>query len=223
MNVLVVAPHPDDESIGCGGILRQHANRSDRVVVVFLTSGELALKKLRKETAWRVREAEAQAAAEVLGVSHTDFLRGPDWFLSDHIDPAASALRNVLERERADLVFLPHPQDAHPDHRSATEIYRRAVESMDGYAPSIHGYEVWTPMSQYKYLVDITETMREKLRAIRCFRSQLESFRYDHAVRGLNRYRGALHSDCRYAEVFQDLASTFNTTARTQSLAGQER
>jgi LmbE family N-acetylglucosaminyl deacetylase len=223
MNVLVVAPHPDDESIGCGGILRQYANRLDRVVVVFLTSGELALKHLPRETAWRVREAEAQAAAEVLGVSHIDFVRGPDWFLSDHLDPAASALRNVLERERADLIFLPHPHDAHPDHRAATEVYRRAVERMDGSAPAIHGYEIWTPMSQYKYLVDITDTMHEKLRAIRSYTSQLESFRYDHAVRGLNRYRGALQSDCRYAEVFQDLTSTFDTTARTESMAGQKR
>jgi LmbE family N-acetylglucosaminyl deacetylase len=220
MNVVVVAPHPDDESIGCGGILRQYAKRMDRVAVVFLTSGELALKHLPREEAWRVREGEAEAAAEVLGLSRIDFARGPDWFLSDHLDDVTRTLRAALLRESADLVFLPHPQDAHPDHSAAIEIYRRAVATMDGYAPSIHGYEIWTPMSQHKYLVDITDTMHDKVRAVRCYASQLESFRYDQAVRGLNRYRGALQSDCRYAEVFQDLAAAFST-ARAESMAGQ--
>ena len=65
MNVLVVVPHPDDESIGCGGTICLHAARGDRVAAVFLTSGELGLRKLPQEKAWRVREREAEKAAEI--------------------------------------------------------------------------------------------------------------------------------------------------------------
>jgi LmbE family N-acetylglucosaminyl deacetylase len=184
------------------------------VVVVFLTSGELALRHLPKEEAWCIREAEAEAAADVLGLAAIEFARAPDWFLSDQLDGAIDAVRAVVRREAPEVVFLPHPQDAHPDHRAAGLAYQRAVEPMNGYSPSIHGYEIWTPMGQYKYLVDITATMSAKLRAVRCYASQLASFRYDQAVRGLNRYRGALQSDCRYAEVFQDLTPAADATHR---------
>ena len=58
-------------------------------------------------------------------------------------------------------------------------------------------------MTTYGWAEDITPFMRTKLRAVRCYRSQLAGFRYDRAVRGLNQYRGCLAARCDYAEVFQ--------------------
>ena len=66
MSILIIAPHPDDESIGCGGTICLHSDRGERTVAVFLTSGELGLEHLPREEAWRVREGEAEAAAEIL-------------------------------------------------------------------------------------------------------------------------------------------------------------
>lgn len=68
MHVLVLAPHPDDESIGCGGAIALHTRRLDRVTVAFLTSGERGLAQLTGKLAKKTREAEALAAAEVLGI-----------------------------------------------------------------------------------------------------------------------------------------------------------
>ena len=79
MNVVVIAPHPDDEAIGCGGSICLHHSRGDRVTAVFLTSGELGLKHLPADEACRIREAEARAAATILGIAAIDFLRLPDW------------------------------------------------------------------------------------------------------------------------------------------------
>ena len=59
MNVLVIAPHPDDESIGCGGTLCLHARRGDPITVAYLTSGELGLKHLARNKARLTREREA--------------------------------------------------------------------------------------------------------------------------------------------------------------------
>jgi len=82
MNVLVIAPHPDDESIGCGGALCLHAGRRDPMAVVYLTSGELGMKHLPRNKAWLTREREAERATQILGVAKCFFLRLPDWFMS---------------------------------------------------------------------------------------------------------------------------------------------
>jgi hypothetical protein len=60
-------------------------------------------------------------------------------------------------------------------------------------------------MRRYDWPQDVTPFMARKLQAVRCYRSQLRTFRYDRAVRGLNQYRGCLAAGCRYAEVFQHL------------------
>jgi LmbE family N-acetylglucosaminyl deacetylase len=203
MNVLVIAPHPDDEAIGCGGSICLHAERGDRVVVVFLSSGELGLKKLACAQAWKVREQEAETAAEALGVAAMSFLRRPDWYVGADVEEAAIALAPVLRRERPNRIYLPHVQEWHPDHRASLPVVRRALQSSDLPTPTLLTYEVWTPLEYYDHGEDITRVMRRKLKAVRCYRSQINQFRYDRAVRGLNQFRGALAWGCRYAEVFQ--------------------
>lgn len=201
MNVLALAPHPDDETIGCGGSLRLHASRGDRVCVVFLTSGELGLENVDPAEARKIREREAEAAAKILGVAQLDFLRLPDWFMGEDLGKAAAALRPVVERESPATIYFPHPGEWHPDHRAAWPILRAAMDGIRGDC-DLRAYEVWTPLAHFDEVEDITASMRDKLRAVRCYRSQLDAFRYDRAVRGLNLYRGALAGRCRFAEVF---------------------
>jgi len=205
MKVLVLAPHPDDEAIGCGGTLCKHARQGDRVVVVFLTSGELGLKQVPKEQAWQVREAEATKAAAVLGVSAAEYLRLPDWTLKGHLKKAARLLRAILERERPEVVYLPHPHEWHPDHRAVWPLLRAALRAGGISVPELRGYEVWTPLSEHDHVENITAEMPHKLRAIRAYRSQLKDFNYHRAVVGLNQFRGELAGKCRFAEVFSIL------------------
>ena len=202
MNILAVAPHPDDESIGCGGTLRRHVERGDRVVAVFLTSGELGIESLPPAEARAIREEEAAEAAEILGLAAIEFLRLPDWFLGDDIPRAAVALAPILQREHPGILYAPHLGETHPDHRASIPIVRAALSLAPVPALALRTYEIWTPLAVYEEVEDITETMAHKLRAIRRYHSQLASFRYDRAVRGLGAYRGALAAKCEYAEVF---------------------
>ena len=205
MNVLVIAPHPDDETIGCGGALCKHAQRGDRVIVVDLTSGELGLKQWPREKAWKIREREAQAAAKILGVAEVIPLRGPDWEVEKEADRLARALQPILRCERPELIYLPHPQEWHPDHKPALAIVGAALRESDLPAPALRGYEIWTPLIAFDHVEDISAVMPRKMRALRAHRSQLKEFDYERAVRGLNQYRGALAAKSRYAEVFQTL------------------
>jgi LmbE family N-acetylglucosaminyl deacetylase len=202
MNVLVVAPHPDDEAIGCGGAICLHVARGDRVTAVFLTSGELGLKHLPREEAWHAREAEARAAGDVLGFSGLTFLRSPDWTLGEHIAETAEKLQTAMGEEKPDVLYVPHPADAHPDHRAALPIVRRALR---GYSTRVFGYEVWTPLAEFDEVKDISAVMERKLDAVRRYQSQLGYFQYERGVRGLNEYRGAMAGHCQYAEVFRQL------------------
>jgi LmbE family N-acetylglucosaminyl deacetylase len=201
--VLVIAPHPDDEAIGCGGAICLHRQRGDAVRVVFLTSGELGLEQLPREQAWQVREEEARAAAAVLGLTGLTFLRLPDWVLAERVAEAAAALRPILQGWAPRLVYLPHSHDGHPDHRAALPIVRTALRGADIRLPDLRCFEVWTPLVEYDQVEDITGVMKHKLRAVRCYASQTAEFRYDRAIRGLGQYRGVLAARCRYAEVFQ--------------------
>lgn len=206
MKVLVVAPHPDDESIGCGGTLRLHVEQGDRVDVVFLTSGELGLEELAPDAARKVREAEAEDAAALLGLQRLTFLRHPDWFVGDVAETVQHDLVRLFESETPDRVLCPHPGDAHPDHAGAARIVDRVFEVMTRPFERV-AYEVWTPMTDFDDVEDISGVVETKLAAVRTYASQLSKFRYDDAVEGLNRFRGALAGHCAYAEVFQFLDS----------------
>jgi LmbE family N-acetylglucosaminyl deacetylase len=202
--VLVVAPHPDDEAIGCGGMICLHRQRGDPVTVVFLTSGEQGLRDVPAPVACSIRETEAQQATKVLGVNGTHFLRLPDLAVGDQIEQGAERLQAVLVVDRPDLIYLPHPAESHPDHEAALPLVRAARALLSGGAalPELRAYEVWSPMTRHGWVQDISDVMGQKLQAVRCYPSQLRLFRYDWAVRGLNRFRGIMSAGSRYAEAF---------------------
>lgn len=202
MNVLVVAPHPDDEAIGCGGALALHADSGDHVQVVFLTSGELGLRHLPSEEAWRVREGEAEKAAAVLGISDVSFLRRPDWLLTDDLEAVISDLGRVVAHHQPDRVFVPHEHESHPDHQAAFAAMVSAAARCGLASTALLRYEVWTPLAEFDMVEDISEVMPRKLQAITCYASQLSGYDYLQAATGLSLYRGALAARRPYAEVF---------------------
>lgn len=202
---LVLAPHPDDEAIGCGGVIAQNVGAGDRIVVLFLSSGECGVPGMAPDDAVRLREQEAAAAAEILGVADVKFLRVPDGRVEEFGAPAAEALADMLCAESPDVIRVPHPHDGHADHHAAWPILQHAIRIADIGTPEFLAYEIWTPMAAPDYAEDITDVMDRKLEAIRCYQSQLGQLSYDHGIAGLNAYRGAFLAGSRYAEAVAHL------------------
>src|SRR5205823_4538350 len=120
-NVLVLSPHPDDEAIGCGGTLCQHVAAGDRVHVIFLTSGENGGHGVSPAKTRRVREEEARKAAARMGLDAVEFWHQPDGALRVTSE-LAQALGKRMTEWRPSVVYVPHPQETHSDHRAAARL-----------------------------------------------------------------------------------------------------
>lgn len=213
--VVVLAPHMDDETIGCGGTLARHVDAGADVTVIFLTDGRQGSPRVQsasgEERAAAERElvierkAEAQLALAALGVKHIEYLDAPDTRLESDGD-VAGKLGTLLETLRPDRVYLPFFLEQHPDHRAASRVL---VDAVAGRALSFecHGYEVWTPLLP-NTKVWIDTTFDRKKAAMAHYRSQLDDTNdLMHAMTGLAAYRSVVrsHTPGRYAEAFFSL------------------
>ena len=203
--VLVVSPHPDDESLGCGGTLHQHVVHGDVVRAVFLTSGEQGGHGREREETARLREREATTASGILGLAHIEFWRQPDGALRTS-GVLVDRLRRTLREWRPRFLYVTHEHEQHPDHRAAARLVRRAITGgrFRMTPPTVRLFEVWTPLQRIAEVVDISSSIEVKLRAIRAHRTQCRVMRFDEAFLALSRYRGEMHSwpGGEYAEVF---------------------
>jgi N-acetylglucosamine malate deacetylase 1 len=180
--VLVLAPHPDDETIGAGGAIARHADRGDEVTVVVATSGE-GTSGGRGDVA-AVREAECTSACRALGLASPPvFLRLPDGRLDGHIDELAARLREL--GAAAAVTYAPSVLDPHRDHRAANVGLLRA-----SLATEVYGYEIWSP-APVDVLLDVTAVVGRKQAALRCYATALESVDYVRTATGLSAYRSA--------------------------------
>jgi N-acetylglucosamine malate deacetylase 1 len=210
--VLVLAPHMDDEVIGCGGTVARHVDAGADVTVAYLTDGRqgsAALFKLKGEelrkaqqTLINTRRDEARRALAHLGVTKSLFLDAEDTRLLADPD-LPRRLRAVLLEVKPTLVYVPFFLEHHPDHRGASGVLLAAVQGTD-LEFMCHGYEVWTPLFP-NCMVWIDSAMARKQLAMGEYRSQLEDTNdLMHAMNGLAAYRSVVRSrkQGRFAEAF---------------------
>ena len=119
MKVVVVGPHPDDQELGMGGTIAALADAGHDVLLLDMTDGE-PTPCGDPET----RAAEASKAAGLLGVRRS-CLGLRNRFVQHDIDSRHKAA-GLLRKERPDVVFIPYPEDAHPDHVASTRIVEDA-------------------------------------------------------------------------------------------------
>lgn len=207
-NVIVISPHPDDEAIGCGGAISNHISEGDHVEVIFLTSGERGGHGRSEAETIKIREQEAFEAASILKIQKIEFWRQPDGGFEANAGNI-KRLKNKMETLKANIVYVPHEEEEHRDHKVAALLVRLAISKMDDAIEKavVWMYEVWTPIQKIDHVVDFTSYMEVKRKAILAHKSQCDVLKFDEAILGLNRYRGEMHSwpGGDYAEIFKEM------------------
>lgn len=204
-SLVVIAPHQDDEAIGCGGALIQQVRAGGSAAVVMLQDGADGHDELgigRSELT-ALRNEESRRAAASIGLEVPVFLDHAH--LEQNIPLIAEQVRDVILRRKADAVFVPFLLDGHVDHRTASFIVAAALKGVP-WNVRVLSYEVWGLCIPNVLLV-IDDAMEDKARMISCFTWANKAIDYVNSTRGLNMYHSKLlgAGECRYAECFFEL------------------
>jgi len=190
--VMVVAPHMDDEVIGCGGTLLLHRTLRSEVRVVFVSDSSGAVGDAgRAQNLRDIRHAEMMKVSDVLALASIAELGFADGALMSHEDAIASRLAEELKTFQPEQVLCPFPADGHADHQS-TAVALAAATRIAGWDGEVLAYEVWSTLWP-NMAIDIGAVADEKARLIRMYASEMGDRDYAAAVLGLNRYRGMQH------------------------------
>lgn len=202
--VLVLAPHPDDDVIGMGGLLAI-LNRRAAVKIVYLTDGQLGIPGKSCGEAAEIRRNEARLAAARLGCHDLDFLGMMDGEVRPGKEPI-KRIGELLRDFRPQAVFAPFWLDLHPDHANAAQILAQALERHPE-PLECWSYEVWSTLVPNR-VVDITSTIEDKKAAIGLHCSQVAVIDYLSKIGGLNAYRSMTVPSATFAEAFLVLDKT---------------
>ncbi|MCX6810328.1 MAG: PIG-L family deacetylase [Candidatus Berkelbacteria bacterium] len=196
--VLVLAPHPDDDVLGCGGLLKSLSESGSNIKIIYFTDGSRGNREAKfSENLIAERENEAIEAGKVLKVFEQKFLRLPHNALKSSIDLAA-IIRKEIEFDKPDLILAPSLEEPHPDHLAVLEALNISLKNYsDGL--NIWLYEVFGT-GRLNRLFIIDDFIETKIEALKCHKSQYKIKEYDEAILSLNKFRALSANVGKYAE-----------------------
>ena len=184
--ILVLAPHPDDEVLGCGGTLLRYCETGANITICYLTDGRYGVEG-ENDTE---RKTESRGLKKFLPRIQQIYQDVRDGALERHIPETTRDLHGILHSVKPQLIFVPWMLDAHRDHSMTALILARAL-SWDNYACLISSYEVMYPLFA-NHFVNITEHIEGKDALIGVYESQIRRFNVLEICRALNQFRACL-------------------------------
>jgi LmbE family N-acetylglucosaminyl deacetylase len=161
--VLVLAPHPDDEVIGCGATAALLSDDGRQLRTLIATEGEnLPVPGVLPADVGARRRADALRAAGILGTPPPVFLGFEDGTLPETVRKLSAAISEHVGEFRPDAIYAPWLLDGHPDHQA---VARAVAFASVPATTEIWGYEVWAPAPANR-LVDVTKVWDRKERAL---------------------------------------------------------
>ncbi|MEZ6047024.1 MAG: bacillithiol biosynthesis deacetylase BshB1 [Planctomycetaceae bacterium] len=213
LDLLVVAPHPDDAEISVGGTILLAKQAGLKVGVIELTDGEPT-----PHGSPEIRASETAAATKVLNLDWRGNLGLPNRSLENTLE-ARALLAGVFRLSRPQVILAPYWEDVHPDHVAASQLADDARFWAKLSKVDLPGERYWPPAMYYfwsihlrihpkpSFVLDISAHLDQKMEAVRCYESQLITGRPPEFptvlddIRDRNRYWGwTIHSA--YGEPF---------------------
>ena len=140
----VFSPHPDDETLSCGGTIIKKKKAGAEVKIIFMTDGRKEHPHLISENKLKcLRISEALAASRMLGLEENDVLfLGYGGELSKNLDSAIHKVAEILQLQQPDQIFIPYKGEPHPDHSATNRIVMSALQTYEKKA-TIYEYPIW--------------------------------------------------------------------------------
>ena len=201
--VLILAPHPDDETLGCGGLIALYVSKGVDVTIAVISDGGKISHEFAAENIDIVetRERESLEAARLLGVKTTFFLKFPDGELKFRQSEIEMRVEELVRTCGPDIIFSPSPLDFHEDHIAVSEVAFKLLIKF--HEKKVAFYEVYGTI-RFNSLVDISDFIDLKERAILCYDYSL--FRrpeiFAAASKGIGKFRSFYTQQDRFYEAF---------------------
>ena len=210
MQILIIAAHPDDEVLGCGGTIAKHVQNGDEVHVVILAEGVTSRDKVRERES-RAGELSqlaqvAQEVGRILGVQSVELHDFPDNRM-DSVDllDVVKVVETFIGKYKPDMVYTHHSGDVNIDHRIVHQAVVTACRPLPGQCvktllffevPSSSEWQTFgsAPAFLPNYFVDISDCLNKKLQALEAYGSEMRPWPHSRslaAVEHLARWRGA--------------------------------
>jgi N-acetylglucosamine malate deacetylase 1 len=192
--VLIIAAHPDDEVLGCGGTIAKHTSKGDIVHVLFMTNGEGSRDESSNHDAIN-RQSMAHNSANILGIDSITFLNFPDNSL-DSI-PLINIIKKIedkLSNYKPKIIYTHHVGDLNVDHQVTHKAVMTACRPLPGFSvEKIFSFGVlssteWsiTKSFQPNFFVEISETLKLKLSAMESYTTEIQRPPYARSIESIN-------------------------------------
>ena len=195
MRILVIAPHPDDEVLGCGGTIAKHASGGDEVYLCIVTK---AYPPEWSEDEVRERKEEVLRANKILGIKKTYFLDLPTVKLDTIPQKELNdVITEVVNEVQPEVVYIPHKGDVVRDHQLVFDAAMVAVRPKPGSVvkkalcyETLSETEWAAPFPENAFIpnvyVDISETLENKLRAMSEYKSELKNLPHPRSLKAIS-------------------------------------
>jgi len=205
-NILVVASHPDDEVLGCGGTLYNLKKRGAKISALFLSDGESSRKHSKINKLIKDRKKQAVQAGKILGIKKMIFGNFPDNSMDTiPILKIIQFIEKQIKKIKPDTIFTHFESDLNVDHQITSKSVITACRPIKNLSvKSILFFEIlssseWNISIKNKsfipnYFVDIKKSLKFKLKALKCYKREMRKWPHPRSLEGvklLSKTRGS--------------------------------